>query len=450
MITTANTSAEAAVRSNLDHMEKYEPEITSLITIRQEESIAEARRLDEQVENGFWPGPLYGMTLTVKDNFDVAGTPTTNGTSFAYAHSASEDCFVIDRVKEAGAVVVAKANQSEYCQSVTNQNIHHGSCRNPWGLDRIAGGSSGGSAAGVAAGMATASIGSDSGGSIRIPASLNGLVGLRPSAGRLSNRRTASTRVATFTVGGPLARTAVDAARLFHAMDAYDPADVTSVRRRRDHTLGHGRVGLEGLRIGVPKNYFMDDVDSEILAAVNTAIGTLSDLGAHIREVHVPGAEQCRTHFYPMVTANFFALYGDYLDRPVEDLDPEVVMSLEHGRSVTATQFAEAAMYRQLFVRNLEEFFDEVDVFVSPTVPIATPRLGKLEHSEMMDVSRTNFVQPFAGIPGISIPCGFRSDGMPIGLQMTAGYWMDTVLLNAAIAFQNATRFHTHRPPLVR
>ncbi|MGV9868744.1 amidase [Rhodococcus koreensis] len=449
MITTASTSAETEVRAGLDHIEKYEPEITSLITVRQDEAIAEARRLDEQVENGAWPGPLYGMTLTVKDNFDVAGTPTTNGTAFAYAPHASEDCFVIDRVKEAGGVILGKANQSEYCQSVTNQNVHHGSCRNPWGLDRIAGGSSGGSAAGVAAGIATASIGSDSGGSIRIPASLNGVVGLRPSAGRLSNRRTASTRVATFTVGGPLARTAVDSARLFYTMDAYDPADVTSVDRRRDHNLAFGREGLRGLRVGVPTNYFMDGVDSEILAAVNTAIGTLGDLGAEITDVHVPGAEDCRTHFYPMVTANFFALYGEYLDRPAEDLDPEVVMSLEHGRSVTATQFAEAAMYRQLFIRNLENLFEGIDVFVCPTVPIATPRLGKLEHSDMMDVSRNNFVQPFAGIPAISIPCGLRSDGMPIGLQMTAGYWKDTVLLNAAIAFQNATGFHTQRPSLI-
>jgi Asp-tRNA(Asn)/Glu-tRNA(Gln) amidotransferase A subunit family amidase len=187
----------------------------------------------------------------------------------------------------------------------------------------------------------------------------------------------------------------------------------------------------------------MDGVDCEILAAVNTAIGTLGDLGAEIADVRVPGAEDCRTHFYPMVTANFFALYGEHLDRPAEDLDPEVVMSLEHGRSVTATQFAEAAMYRQLFVRNLEHLFDGIDVFVCPTVPIATPRLGKLEHSEMMDVSRNNFVQP------ISIPCGLRSDGMPIGLQMTAGYRKDTVLLNAAIAFQNATSFHTQRPSLI-
>ena len=442
--------AQSAVQSNLDNIDKYEAHIAALITHRRDEALGEAQNLDALAERGEWPGPLYGMTLTVKDNFDVAGTPTTNGTSFAYAREAEDDCFLVERVKNAGAVIVAKANQSEYCLTVTNQNVHHGTCRNPWNLDRISGGSSGGSAASVAAGFATASIGSDSGGSIRIPASLNGLVGLRPSAGRLSNRRADMTRVATFTAGGPIAHRATDIARLFHVMDAYDRSDVTSVDLPRDGSPVFSREGIKGLRIGVPTNFWMEDIDNEILTAVRTGIDTLVALGGNVVEIQVPGSESCQAQMTPMITANFHALYGDYLTREQSATDPEVVSYLETGASVSASEYAESAMFRQQWCRTLDNVFQDVDVLVSPTVPAPTPPIGwKPDYSEMSDFVRLTYPQAFAGVPAISIPCGFRSDGMPIGLQLAGAYWRDSLLIRTAIAFQEATDFHTARPHIV-
>ncbi|WAH96279.1 amidase [Arthrobacter sp. MMS18-M83] len=439
--------AISTVRHNLDRINEQEPELAALITLRDDEALSEAQQLDELAGRGEWPGPLYGMTLTVKDNFDVAGTRTTNGTSFAYSTDALEDCFLVERVKRAGAVVLAKANQSEYCLAVTNQNIHHGTCRNAWNRERISGGSSGGSAVSVAAGFATASIGTDSGGSIRIPASLNGLVGLRPSAGRLSNRRTGTNRIATFTAGGPIAHRATDVARLFQVMDEFDPADVTSANLPRERRPVLRPETLAGLRIGIPTNFFLDGIDREILSAVMTGLDTLVALGGRVIEINVPSSEVCQEYMTPMLTANFHALYGEYLDRPRADTDSEVVSFLEKGRSVTAREYCEAAMFRQQYRRTLEGVFDEIDVLLSPTVPSQTPLIGwKPDYEELSDFVRLTYPQAFAGVPAISIPCGFTSEGMPIGLQLTGGYWKDATLIEAAMAYQSVTDFHKARP----
>jgi aspartyl-tRNA(Asn)/glutamyl-tRNA(Gln) amidotransferase subunit A len=231
-------------------------------------------------------------------------------------------------------------------------------------------------------------------------------------------------------------------------MDEYDPADVTSADLPRERFPVLHPATLPGLRIGVPTNFFLDGIDSEILSAVMTGLDTLVSLGGRVVEIDVPGSEICQTHMTPMLTANFHALYGEYLDRPRAHTDSEVVSILEKGRSVTAYEYCEAAMFRQQYCRTLEGVFEEVDILVSPTVPSQTPLIGwKPDYSEgWSDFIRLTFPQAFAGVPAISIPCGFTSDGMPNGLQLTGGYWKDPVLIEAAIAYQSVTNFHEARP----
>nr|WP_255446912.1 amidase [Diaminobutyricimonas sp. LJ205] len=441
------TSAEVTARC-MANIDRTDGELRATITVMRDQAQRAAAWADETAERGEWLGLLHGVAVSLKDNLNVTGVRTTNGLAHELSYIASEDSTVVRLIRQAGGVLIAKENLPELCLSATTQNPHHGGCRNPWNLERIPGGSSGGSGAGVAAGMSQISIGTDSGGSVRIPASLNGVVGLRPTAGRVSNYRGAKNSVGMFSVAGPMARRAVDVARMMDVLDWYDPRDKVAQPGRRVSVLSSLHEGIEGLRIGVPTRFFFENIDADIDRLVRESAKVLESLGAELIECDVPGADLTQPHMTKMLTADYAAIYGHLLDTHPHLISKDITRRLQLGRAVSGTEFADAASFRQEWIHNLAGVFETVDVILSPTVAIPTPRAEPDDKfTEGGALTRLTYAQAFAGIPAISVPCGFHRDGMPVGMQLSAPWWRDDVLLRAAVAYQRVTEWHTHLPP---
>lgn len=438
------TSATDAVEEAIAAMDQSDAVLRAVITRVDEQARAVAAAQDSSPVS---PGRLGGVTMALKDNIDTEGVRTTAGSDFFRDRVPQSDAFVVARLRAAGAIVTAKVNLAEFALGGTTQNAHWGSCRNAWDPSRLPGGSSGGSAVAVAAGMARAALGTDTGGSVRLPASVNGVVGLRPTLGRISNGGVTPLSPAFDTVG-PMARTALGVAEVFDAMDAYDPDDPTCQDGPRRSVLESVDDGVRGWRIGLPEEFFLAQSDPAIAAAVREVAQVFRGLRAEVVPVRLEGASEAQQHMFRIVYPEAAAEHAERLEASPERFGEDVWRRLQLGVGVDARDMARAIDWRRSWQRRLERLLTDVDLLLTPTVPVDVPAV---EGAEMIrtthDLTRFTYAFSMFGGPSLSMPCGLHpQSGLPMGAQLTAAPWRDDAVLGAAAAYQEATHWHEQRP----
>ena len=441
-------TSEQATDACLHQIEQHNDAVNCLITVDADGALAAARAADDALHHGQWLGLLHGMPMLIKDNIDTAGMRTTYGSQFFADHVPNADAPVVRRLRQAGAVILGKTTLHEFAFGIRSNNPVIGQCRNPWNLDRIPGGSSGGSGVAVAMQMCQAALGTDTGGSVRLPASLNGISGLRPSVGRIPNTATMPVCPTQDTIG-PMARSVADLARVFAVLAGPDAHDPLSESHPLSNFLPTLSDGVQGVRIGIARNHYFDEVDPQIGDAVMEAARTFERLGAELREVTVPGAEQMHQYATVVIYSDACAVHAERLATSPQTFDEQVLARMRTGLDYRAVDYSNALRAREQWKHRLKSLFEQVDILLSPTIHTTVPPiddgLSLLESTR--DATRNTYLGAFAQLPGLSVPCGVHQDGLPIGLQLEAPWWCEPLLLRAGHAFQQATQWHLARVP---
>ena len=422
----------------LTRIAEREPELNAFIAVTADTARTAARMADRELGGGRDRGPLHGIPIALKDLFDVAGTLTTAGSRLP-SEIAAIDSAVAARLRSAGAVLVGKTNLHEWAFGVTTDNPHFGPTRNPWAPERIPGGSSGGSAAALVTGMCFASIGSDTGGSIRIPASLCGIVGLKPTRGRVSLRGAVPLSW-TLDHAGPMARTVRDAAVTFAAIAGHDPADPGSVDHPVDDYLADLERGVAGLRVGLAVPYFLEQADPVVAVAVRDAVRVLGAAGAIVSEVALPWTEALRATQRTILGTDAAAFHRERIAAHRAGYGADVAERIDAGMAVTGPEYALARRTRDELIRAFDGVFARVDLLALPATPSVAP-LREGADAVAAAARLTGLTSPFnlTGLPAISIPCGRDGNGLPIGLQLVSRRWAEALLLRAARAYERET-----------
>ena len=391
-------------------------------------------------------GALAGMPIAVKDLYETAGIRTTAGSLFFKDYIPEEDSVAISKLKAAEADIVGKTSTHEIALGVTNINPHYGTPRNPWDTSRITGGSSGGSAAAVAAGMCMAALGSDTGGSIRIPASLCGVVGLKPTYGRISLRGVFPLSW-NLDHAGPLTRSVKDAALLLQVLAGYDDLDLSSINMPVDDYLKDIEAGIKSWRIALAIGEFVEVSDPEVLAAIRAAARFFTFLGAQVEEVDISWLYEAALANGKIVQADGATYHRDRLEANPELFGADVRERLEAGRNLPSSAYVLARRKQVEIRRRSERFFRQHDILLLPSTPITALPIEDIENSASQAPALTRFTAPFnlAGLPALSLPCGFTKDGLPIGLQIVSGPWQEAKVLRAGYAFEQATEWRKQR-----
>jgi aspartyl-tRNA(Asn)/glutamyl-tRNA(Gln) amidotransferase subunit A len=395
-------------------------------------------------------GVLAGIPIALKDLFDTRGVRTTAGSAFFADRVPDADSAVTESLARAGAVPLGKTNMHEWALGVTSDNPHFGPCRNPWALDRITGGSSGGSAAALAAGLCAGAMGSDTGGSIRIPASLCGIVGLKPTYGRVSLRGAVPLSW-TLDHAGPMARNVADVALMLTAIAGYDAADPSSADVPVDDYLSDLEDGVQGWAVAAANDATLGELDPDVRSAFAAACAAFESLGARVTPIDLPRFREAASTNALLVVADGAAFHRDRLKAQPERFGADVLARLQRGASATAVDYALARraqvaiahQYRALFAA----YGGAYDVVLTPTTPITAPVREGLD-AVTMAPRLTRFTAPFnlMGLPALSMPCGLSGEGLPIGLQIVAAPWREAALLRAARAYERAAPAVTGPP----
>lgn len=464
------TSSTAVTKAMLDRIVDYDNAIKSYLTVSDELALEQAAAADRRLAEGD-DAPLLGIPIAIKDIICTTGVPTTAGSKILEGFVPPYNAFVVDRLIEAGAVILGKTNTDEFAMGSSTENSGFFVTHNPWDLDRVPGGSSGGSAAAVAAGLAFGALGTDTGGSVRQPASFCGVVGLRPTYGRMS-RWGVIAFASSLDQVGTFGRTVADCAALFQATAGHDRRDSTSLDVEVPDVEAALTGDIRGLRVGVPREYFIEGIDPEVEAAVRTAIEQLAALGAEVVEVSLPHTRYGLPVYYLIAPAEASAnlarydgtRYGPRANgRDIVDTVKQTrsLFGAEATRRIMLGTYALSAGYydeyygRALKVRTLiqndfRQVFQQVDVIAAPTSPTTAFPIG-----DRTDDPLSMYLADVLTLPlnlsascGLSVPCGFDSQGLPIGLQLIGDTLQEATILNAAYAYEQATEWHTHRPAL--
>ena len=440
---------EAKTEERLALIESINPLIQAMLTVTADKARSAARGMDARGEVA-WSGPLQGLFMSVKDNIEVAGVRTTWGSRTFLDHVSREDAEVVRRLRAAGAILVGKDNLAEFAYGGTSQNEISAGVRNPWNFQRIAGGSSGGSGAAVAAGLSDASLGTDTAGSVRIPAALCGVVGLRPTIGRISNRGSFEDSV-TFDTIGPLARTVSAVARVFAAIAGHDPEDPGSVDRPLDNFWPQLWQGVQGLRIGIPRSFYFDGLEKDVESRVLEAMRVFEAAGAVLRDVTVPRADEshARTSLC-LLAADMADLHRERMQHQPDLIGSEVLRRLESGRAISAADYAQSLRWLRRWRQDVSRLFADVDILLTPTTPLVAPDIAASPDmiAATRQLSRFTVGIGAAGFPAMSVPCGFDRQGLPIGMQLIARPFDEPTLFRAGVAYQERTAFHQRFPGL--
>jgi aspartyl-tRNA(Asn)/glutamyl-tRNA(Gln) amidotransferase subunit A len=455
LIARKGVSPIEVVRAHLDRIAALDASLHAYITVCADDALAAAGEAEQAVMAGLTLGPLHGVPVGLKDLFDTRGVLTTGGARKILGERIPEaDATVVARLRAAGAIVLGKLNMHEFAYGPEGLNDHYGHARNPWDLAtrRIAGGSSSGSGVAVAGGLCPVALGSDTGGSIRIPASLCGITGLKPTYGRVS-RAGVLPLAWSMDHAGPMTRSAADAALVLSAMAGYDPADLsTSVLPVPDYTAALTGT-VKGLRVGVLSADFLEPAAPAVRDAVRTALRLLEQMGAVVDDVRLEGMEHVAAASGAIVASEAFAYHAPWLRRQPGDYQRDVRERLRLGAVISGPQYVRAQQFRAVVREEVNRLLARRDVLVAPSTPItATP----------VDVTRVtignaqadvrgaliSLTRPFnlSGHPACSIPCGFSSEGLPIGLQIVGRPFDEATVLRVADAYQGATDWHTRRP----
>ncbi|WP_456430885.1 Asp-tRNA(Asn)/Glu-tRNA(Gln) amidotransferase subunit GatA [Thermosulfuriphilus sp.] len=472
LLDRGEVNSEEATRSVLERIEVVEPKVKAYITVCAEEALESARLADRRRKDGE-EAPLLGCPISIKDVICTQGIRTTCGSRMLENFIPPYDATVVERLKAAGAVIVGKTNMDEFAMGSSTENSAFYPTANPWDLSRIPGGSSGGSAAAVAADECLASLGSDTGGSIRQPAAHCGIVGLKPTYGRVSRYGLVAFASSLDQIG-PMTKDVTDCALLLSVIAGYDPRDSTSAPRPVPDYQKALKVELKGLRIGVPREYFISGIDPEVEKAVKEALALFEQEGAHLVEISLPHSEYAVAAYYiiaPAEASSNLARYDGvkygfraqeyrdllsmYKKTRSEGFGPEVKRRIMLGTYALSAGYYDAfylkaSRVRTLIVEDFQRAFEGCDVIATPVAPTPAFGLGeKLDDPLQMYLSDVfTIATNLAGIPGISIPCGFSREGLPIGLQLMAPHFEEERLLKVAYSFEQLTDYHRARPDL--
>ena len=449
-------TATEATEACLARIARHDPTLRAFITVDAEGARRAAKERDTETAAGRSRGPLHGVPLAYKDLCFIAGLPTSCGTSTPEYFIAENDCTVVARLRAAGAVTLGKLNMSELALGPFGDNAHHGHVQNPWRAGFCSGGSSSGSGAAVAAGLALGAVGSDTGGSIRLPAAACGIVGLKPTYGRVSR---AGGMVLSWSNDhlGPMTRTVRDTALMLGVMAGWDSADPTTSRRPVPDYLAGLEDGARGLRVGVPENYYFEGVASAIERAVQDAVGRLVERGALRVDRRLPDPQPISDVTNIVSRAESAALHARVLKERPGELQPVVRARLAVGLELSAFDYLQALRLRARLTREfVDTVFAGVDVLVVPTIPEPAPSLSEVTGAPVTEVIArmgrfSRLTRPFngLGLPALSVPCGFADNSLPFGLQIVGRPFDEATVLRAGRAWEQvADELTSRRPPL--
>jgi aspartyl-tRNA(Asn)/glutamyl-tRNA(Gln) amidotransferase subunit A len=430
----------------LAHIEKLNPRLNAFTTVTAESARSEARIAEAEIRSGKWRGPLHGVPIALKDLIDTAGVRTTAASAMFKDRIPPEDAEVVCRLKDAGAVLLGKQNLHEFAYGGSSMVSYFGEVRNAWNPEHIAGGSSGGSATAVAARLGFGAIGTDTAGSVREPAALCGIVGLKPTYGRVSARGVIPLSVSLDHVG-PIAWTVADVAVIFQAIAGFDAKDKTSVDVPVEDYIAGLERDLKPLRVGVPRKFFFEDLDADVASAMKHALSGLTTMGADLRELDL-AVPTDRT----LQSAESYAFHAEFVARSPELYQPETLRRIRSGAKVSPERIKECRRELECARRDIAAVFADVDLMVTPTTPIPAPAIAELKQNpdllrprELLLLRNTRPINVW-GLPAISIPCGFTSSGLPIGLQIIGPHWGEAKVLQLAHAYEQATTWHKREP----
>ena len=453
LIESKQVSPVEVVQAHLERIDATEATLNSFITRPGEETLEAARQAEAEIAAGDYRGVLHGVPVGLKDLYYVKGMPNTAGSRIFDDFVPGHDGASAESLKAAGAVLMGKLNLHQFAFGPTGLNADYGHMHNPWDPDRVAGGSSGGSGSAAAAGQCAITLGTDTGGSIRIPSALCGLAGLKPTYGRVSRFGLVSLSW-SLDHPGPMARTVEDCAAALQVLAGYDPRDPASADEPVPDYMGALSEDLSGLKIGVPREYFEVPVDAEVEKLVRASLDTLEELGADVVEVDWPMYHRSADISKIILYAEAAAYHRDLLLRRGEEYDPSVRWRFESGLFISGPDYLRALRHRREYTESARELLQQVDLLAGPMEPVVAPLIeaeSVLVNGEPVGVipALTQYTRPFnlTGYPALTVPCGF-SEGMPVGLQLAARPFEEATALRAGYAYQQATEWHKRRPPV--
>ncbi len=440
-------------QSFIERIKRLDEKINAYITILESESIKTSRKAEKAILSGNYLGPLHGIPISIKDAIMTKGIRTTVGSKIFADFIPKEDSTAVERLKQAGVIVIGKTNLDEFAYSLTTENPYYGTTRNPWNMERIAGGSSGGSAAAVAASLCAGSIGTDTGCSIRQPASLCGVVGFKPTYGRVSRFGVIPVAWSLDHVG-PIVKCVEDAAIELNAIAGRDTKDHSSSHIPVPDYTKALKKEIKGLKFGIPKEYFFESIDLDVSDRVMNAIKTLQELGASTTEVSIPYVIYAPALTWIIVRSEAYSYHEPIYKIKYEEYGPFTRENLDIGPFISANHYLKAQRVRKLLQEQLYTVLKGVDAIIIPTTPTPAPRIGqqvlKIGHEEMKIGVLNRLANPFnlTGLPAISIPCGFAADGLPIGLQIVGRPFDEETVLRVAWNYEANSSWHKMRPQL--
>ncbi len=440
----------------LSRIEALNPKLNAYITVCADAARADAQRAEREMARGSWRGPLHGIPISLKDNIATKGVRTTAGSKFLAENIPDADATLVERLRRAGAIIVGKTNLHEFAYGVTTENPHFGATHNPWDTGRMPGGSSGGSAAALAAGLCYASVGTDTGGSIRIPASLCGIVGLKPTYGRVSAHGTVALSP-TLDHVGPLARTVADAAIVLCAIAGRDLLDATTLALPPLRLSEKLKKLPKRIRLGLPRDYYFDRLDDDVQSAVLKAAKYFEERGAEIVEVPLPSlaaSVEPSNHIALAEAADYHAKMG-WFPAHASEYGEDVRKRLEMGPDVRAVDYLRAFEMQARVRAEFDCAFALADAILAPSTPVAAPQLGQKMltlggEEEPVRAALLRLCRPanLAGLPAMSVPCGFTRAGLPVGLQIIGPRCGEEIVLRLALAYEQTRGWHRKHPDL--
>jgi len=453
-IADKTVSSHEVTRSCLHRIAQWQPRLNAFMALEAEQALKAADEADAALAKGNARGVLHGVPLAHKDMYYEAGKVVTCGSKIRRDFVATTTSTALQRIKDAGTVRLGSLQMAEFAYGPTGHNAHYGPVRNPWNVDHITGGSSSGSGSAVAARLTFAALGSDTGGSVRMPAHFCGVTGLKTTVGRVSRAGAMPLSQSLDTVG-PLAQSAEDCALLMGLMAGADPEDPTAVALPVPDYVAATKVSLKGVRIGVPTAFYVDDLDSEVARVLDETVATLKREGAEIVKVELPDQRQLSSASQLVLAVEAAAFHKRWMIERLEDYGPQVRMRLENGLAVPAITYLEAMRWRGPALSAHTAAVAGIDAVIAPVSPIPAPTIAESDvgggsGAEAVIQRLTRFTRPvnYLGVPSLSIPSGFTRSGLPVGMQLIGRSFDEATLLRIGAAFQRATDFHARVPNL--
>jgi aspartyl-tRNA(Asn)/glutamyl-tRNA(Gln) amidotransferase subunit A len=453
-IAERKVSSREVTRSCLQRIAEWQPRLNAFMTIEEEAALAAADAADAALAKGDSRGVLHGVPLAHKDMYYEAGKVVTCGSRIRRDFVAKTTATALQRLKDAGTVRLGSLQMVEFAYGPTGHNVHYGAVHNPWNVEHITGGSSSGSGSAVAARLTFAALGSDTGGSIRMPAHFCGVTGLKTTVGRVSRAGAMPLSQSLDTVG-PLAQTVEDCALLLSVMAGADPEDPTASTLPVPDYLAATRGSIKGLKIGVPTTFYVDDLDAEVARVLDETIAVLKKQGAEIVQVELPDQRQLTAACQLVLAAEAAAFHKRWMIERPQDYGPQVLMRMQNGLAIPAVSYLEAMRWRGPALAAYLAAVSGTDAVLAPVAPVPAPTIaesdvGNSDGAEAVIQRLTRFTRPvnYLGLPSLSIPTGFTRNGLPVGMQLIGRAFDEATLLQIGAAFQRATDFHSRVPGL--